>query len=124
MDKNKIKLFVYGTLKKGHGNNSILKTSNGIIIGKGHIKGFKIYSLGPFPALNKTNSDNDIVHGELYEIENLELTDMLEGYPYMYNRILTKCFLSEDTAIPNCWVYVYNQDLSEKLSPIPENEWR
>lgn len=81
-----IVVFVYGTLKKGHPNHGFLKSAHPL--GSDSVGGFQMYSLGPFPAVCRA-SENDIVYGETYLVDEQELAslDMLEGYPDFYNRM-------------------------------------
>ncbi len=92
----KYKVFVYGTLKKGFGNNSLLKDSKflgeattadrWLMIGKG--MGF------PY-LLKKDKMKGKIIKGELYEVDKntLNRLDQLEGVPTHYKRVSTsiKC---------------------------------
>lgn len=75
------KIFVYGTLKKGKHNHSIIKGSK--LIGNGVIRGYKLYHTPyGFPAIFKCDDKNEIVVGEIYEVteEVARDVDMLEGY--------------------------------------------
>ena len=78
-------LFVYGTLKKEHGNHQVL--GDAVFQNEDLLKGFQMHSLGGFPAISPYdfNPDNEhpkIVHGELYEINDKDLArvNQLEGY--------------------------------------------
>lgn len=80
-------VFVYGTLKTGHGNHRRLGTSPAYL-GPCKIKG-RMYSLGPFPAIAlKDVSDDEVVHGEVYAVSDSTLADLdrLEGHPSFYKR--------------------------------------
>lgn len=68
---------VYGTLKKGFGNNRVLGNSK--LIGTSVIDGFKMYSVGGFPAIV---NDVGSVMVELYRVDDSVLPnlDRLEGY--------------------------------------------
>lgn len=79
------KLFVYGTLKRGLCNNIVMGDAK--FIKEDCLKGFKMHSLGGFPAITPEPFDPDnehprIVHGELFEINDKDLinVDRLEGY--------------------------------------------
>jgi len=89
-------LFVYGTLKSGHKNNSLL--SDGELLGN-HLTEpcYTMYDLGLFPAI--TLDGDTAIHGEVWSVPNLELTDYLEGYPTFYNRTLIP------TEYGDAWVY-------------------
>lgn len=71
-------IFVYGTLKKGFGNHRVMGDSK--LLGEVNIKGFRMYSLGGYPALTLGNNE---IKGEVYEVtdENtLKNIYRLEGY--------------------------------------------
>ena len=64
------KVFVYGTLKRGHGNHVLLRGSD---------------FLGP--SFSKSPGTTRVI-GELYNVDELTLNhlDMLEGHPTWYKR--------------------------------------
>jgi gamma-glutamylcyclotransferase (GGCT)/AIG2-like uncharacterized protein YtfP len=90
---------VYGTLKQGHGNHAHFL--NKAPIAGDQLGGFKMYSLGGFPACQHTGDNNDRVMVEVYEIDDKELysLDGLEGYPDFYNR------MEVDTCMGKAWIY-------------------
>lgn len=79
-----MKLFVYGTLKRGYGNNIFLR--NAKYEGNLIVKGYKLYNAG-FPVA-KPCADSSI-SGEVYTIDpdiHLPPIDRLEGNGRMYHR--------------------------------------
>lgn len=68
------RVFVYGTLRKGWGLNRYIEDYKGKFINTVKLKGYKMFSLGPFPAINESTNEEDYVIGEVYEFpeENLE----------------------------------------------------
>lgn len=84
-----MKVFVYGTLKRGYGNHRILERSDVIFIGNAKTHGtFDMINSG-FPVL--VPNDNGLpVKGEVYDIgdnkEVLARLDSLEGEGVMYDR--------------------------------------
>jgi len=79
-----MRLFVYGTLKRGFSNHNILK--NSLFIEEDSINGFQMHDMGNFPGITKKR--NSVVYGEVYEIDEITLMDCdcLEGYPLFYDR--------------------------------------
>lgn len=81
-----MKIFVYGTLKKGCNNNYILQDCK--FISEYVIPGYKLYNCG-FPVA--TPSKKDSMKGELWEIPDdgvvLSRLDRLENEGRMYDRI-------------------------------------
>lgn len=109
--KKMYKVFVYGTLKRGEGNHRLLEESK--FIGNDVLKGFKLYDLPyGFPCVVKSNSNDDEVSGEVYEVDSqtLERLNILEGYcekGFKYNHYDR---LEEKTILDNnVFVYVYTE---------------
>lgn len=122
---NKTQVFVYGTLKQGHGNHHFLNGAE--FVGKGKISAglFKMVSLGAFPAIlpsygEKTSS----IKGELYVVtdEQLKGLDMLEGYPDFYDRIAVSVELDNGAGWTNALTY-YIDHPGKDERPIPSGEW-
>ena len=93
-----MKAFVYGSLKKGHWNNSVLGDSE--FLGRGTARGYDLVDLGSFPAVYRAsyNGDKKLVSGELYQIDEgtLERLDWLEGNGSFYQRELTTIEIDEE----------------------------
>lgn len=91
--KNRTRIFVYGTLKQGHGNHEYyLAETDGVeFLGRCYISGdYRMFSNGAFPFVTKgdnPDADNPIV-GEVYAVnEDVLLSlDILEGHPDWYIR--------------------------------------
>ena len=78
-------VFVYGTLKRHHGNNGLLP-KNSFITSATTVDKYIMYSLG-IPFVSKSNEMCKI-HGEVYEVDKRTFNnlDMLEGHPNWYKR--------------------------------------
>lgn len=100
------RLFTYGTLKRGFGNNRLLERSK--FLEEATVTG-QMRSLGGFPAVT-LKGDNQ-VHGEIYEVddETLKNCDRLEGIPTFYQREKV------ETSKGPAWIYTMEpRDLSEQ----------
>ncbi len=86
------RVFVYGTLKRGHGNHRLLDTKGATYLGKAQTVGdWTMVGKGmPFPYLLKYDKDlGGKIQGEVYEVDasvNADL-DNLEGVPTHYRRL-------------------------------------
>ena len=60
-----LRLFVYGTLKKGFYNHGYLGKAR--LIGTAILRGYDMYTNGGFPYITKGDG---VVHGEVYEVTN------------------------------------------------------
>lgn len=77
-----VKIFVYGTLKKGFRNHDRF-CGNAIGIEPATVNG-KLYDTGwGFPAMQLSDNPDDIVHGEIITLPEADLPaiDRLEGVP-------------------------------------------
>ena len=103
------RVFVYGTLRKGWGLNRYIQQCKGDLIGTVSLHGFRLFSLGPYPGINK-GSDEDYVVGEVYEFpestvgEAFEIMDAIE-LGAGYERIVVTV-LGKDT-----YTYLHKADL-------------
>lgn len=96
------KVFVYGSLKEGFHNHCVIKDSGGKLLAKDYrLDGFSMFSLRAFPAIVPNHVDS--VYGEIYEVDDLEYTDYLEGYPHFYDR------KEVETEFGKAWVYFHHE---------------
>jgi gamma-glutamylaminecyclotransferase len=118
-----IRVFVYGSLKQGFGNHSLLKDQR--LIGPDSITAkHTMVSLGWFPGVVKVeapDAPDTVVHGELYEVnpEVLDSLDVLEGHPTFYRREKVQTDISGRKA----WVY-YLQDERGSYPAVEDGVWR
>ena len=100
------KVFVYGTLKKGHGNHRLLAGSE--FLGEGRTREkYALYSSGiPFAIKEEKVSK---IQGELYLVNAATLTDLdrLEGHPGWYCREEISVVLEGKGAEVTAWLYFY-----------------
>jgi gamma-glutamylcyclotransferase (GGCT)/AIG2-like uncharacterized protein YtfP len=101
-----VRIFVYGTLRKGEFRNYILGDSR--FIGHAKAKGVCLYDLGEFPVLIKGDGE---VMGEVYEIPMglLEKLDWIEGVPDLFRRELREVKLENGKTV-DAYVYVFNRN--------------
>lgn len=111
------KLFVYGTLRPGHGANNFLN-GRASHVGEDRIHG-RMYNMGWFPGV-RLDEQESIIIGDVYEIEDEGLPavlDTYEGYPNLYGRKLVKTEGGEDV-----WVYEINV-VSASRPVIESGDW-
>lgn len=110
------KVFVYGSLKRGFGNNVLLADSN--LIDTTLTKDrFQMNSLGGFPGVVK--SQKGFVSGELYEVNDTTLArlDQLEGNGRFYNREVVDLENGEEA-----WMYFLMEEYGEVMFLDPETQ--
>ena len=101
------KVFVYGTLKRGYGNNRCLANSKFLGEAVSTTARYKLYASG-IPFL--TEPGDAKIKGELWEVspEDFARCDRLEGHPYAYCRQRRRFALPDGTVV-RAWVYLYPQ---------------
>lgn len=109
-------VFVYGTLKKGYGNHSVIKAAGGEFVKTFTTKPiYTMISLGGFPGV--IEKGNTAISGEIYRVNNMKPLDNLEGYPKFYNRIRIE-------AEGSPWMYVLDNSYSEQgYHKITNGKW-
>ena len=109
-----IRVFVYGTLKRGGGNHAYLAGQQ--FIGAAHTPpGFTLFSLGDYPGMVRAPDDTAGVAGELWAVDVCCLLrlDELEGVAEgLYARVAIK--LAPPFADEPAATYLYLHDLTGK----------
>ena len=114
--KNIIRIFVYGTLRKGFGLNPYM--DNFKYLGVGILKNFDMYSNGYFPMIKKGSGE---IIGEVYEIEGGENEiNVLDQIESAYTR--TKVKVKLNNVLIKAETYVYNGTIAN-LKPIKSGNW-
>jgi gamma-glutamylcyclotransferase (GGCT)/AIG2-like uncharacterized protein YtfP len=97
-------VFVYGTLKRGHGNHRLLADNR--VIGEAvSLDRYMMWGQG-IPFIAPDDDDGSPVAGELYEVDadTLAKLDRLEGHPDWYCRELRSFTIAGETC--TAWVYL------------------
>ena len=133
-------VFVYGTLKRGEPNYSLIQpgkqvSGKSVLIGTGHTQNkfpLVIATRYNIPHLLDAVGKGNLVTGEIYSVDESMLNnlDILEGIPKHYQRrreniVLQECLLpherTEDlkaNTVLNCWIYVCG-NFKEELLQLP-----
>lgn len=111
-------IFVYGTLKQGHGNHGVMPVESEFL-GRGSYDG-KMVSLGGFPGVIEDSTG--ITKGELWSVPFIEGIDMLEGNGSFYTREV-QTIASEDGMDVEAWVYMLAADEYGDLPLVEDGEW-
>ncbi|MEB3322820.1 MAG: gamma-glutamylcyclotransferase family protein [Synechococcaceae cyanobacterium] len=113
--QNGMLVFVYGTLKRGHGNHHWLAGAR--FAGEAVLPGAVLHDLGPFPMAVPGEGR---IHGEVYAVDGgiLAALDCLEGCPRLYQR--------EQRALADgrpAWVYLGRARQVRHVPPIGSGRW-
>lgn len=103
-------VFVYGSLKKGFSNHSLIANSKFLGSTETVGRNYRMFSLSYFPTVAETDSTDFAVIGELYEVDSntLRELDLLEGNGHLYNRKLVKVYCGLD--VVEAWMYLRMPD--------------
>ena len=114
--KRQNKLFVYGTLRRDCKFRAINLEEYSLFLGYGKVKG-RLYEVDNYPGV-VLGGEKEVI-GELYEVFDFELFDILDRYeecsreyppPTEYKRVV--CKVKFNSKMVNAWVYEYNLDTS------------
>ena len=109
-------LFVYGTLKRGFPNHSVIAGAGGTFVCNGITEPkFNLISLGAYPGMVEGVVR---VRGEVYGVKGLGLTDHLEGYPHFYNRKIVDIITINGRV--KAWVYILNNYFPTSITEMGE----
>jgi gamma-glutamylaminecyclotransferase len=99
-------VFVYGSLKRGFSNHSIIQNSKFMGNTETADRNYRMFSLSYFPTVAETEKEDFSIIGELYEVDaqTLHELDLLEGNGHLYNRKLVKVYSNLD--IVEAWMYL------------------
>lgn len=83
----KVKIFAYGTLRKGSKGHRFLQSAT-LLAENQKLKGFRMYDNGFYPFVIPVENQEEYIVGEIYEIpeEALPQLDHYEGVPSLYKR--------------------------------------
>ena len=116
------RVFVYGTLMSGFDHPmSKLLAAGADLLGPATCRG-KLYLITHYPGLLNSEDAEDIVHGELYRLRDVdELMAALDDYesvgpgheqPTLYLREAVPVTMS-DGSVVEAWTYIYNRPVDE-----------
>ena len=111
-------VFVYGTLKRGHGNHELLMHGARFVGEATTVEGFKIYQHDrPVYPMAKPAPADCQLRGEVWLVDDRTLAalDRLEGNGHFYEREKTPVEVSEQTnagrlnarSLCEAWIYIY-----------------
>lgn len=117
MKKQKDLVLFYGSLRKGEYNYNYFK--NGLTYIKTlQIPGYKLYSLGSYPGIKKSNNKDNVITVDLFQINNwkigksIDLMEKAAGYGVSNISINNQ----------NAKLYVYNGAVG-KENLIKSGDW-
>lgn len=115
------KVFVYGTLRRGFGNNYRFDNDECKFLGFRRVPGYELYSTrgGGVPMVLEVDDETSTAYGEVYEVDTatLQSLDYLEGHPTGWCRRPLK----GDNSI---WVYTApDASRISGMVHVPDGDW-
>ena len=99
---SRVKVAVYGTLKRGFGNHVLIsRDKTARFDGNGVLAGYTMVSMGGFPAVAEV-AGAGMIACEIWDVscDTIPSLDALEGHPNWYTRVQV------DTAYGVAWIYL------------------
>lgn len=126
MSEEEVWVFVYGTLKRRHGNHIVMERARGTFIceAQSEEKLDLITGMGVPWVIQPSDQTREGKHirGELYRVPRRGLEgplDSLEGHPWAYRREQAWFTTPEGTRV-RAWIYFMSDDGRIKLPPSAE----
>lgn len=116
-----IRLAVYGTLRNSFHNHYLLEGAD--YLGTHTLPetaGFRMVSLGGFPAVSETTLKGTPIVVEVYRLRDktqLDACDALEGHPNWYKRSKIH------TPWKSAWMYLLPTSLTLSKDPVASGDW-
>jgi len=115
-----MKIFVYGTLKRGGSNHACLRDQE--FLGEAcTVPGFTLYSLGSYPGMVPDLTDRHGVAGEVWSVDEKTLAelDALEGLAEgLYTRSLIPLRIPFATDTVETYFYARGLAAAQKIGPL------
>lgn len=116
------RVFVYGSLRHGFGNNSMLHESKFVGYAKTNPR-FTMVDLDHFPGV--VEKGDTPITGELYDVDEntLDSLDHLEGHPDFYER--KSVVVADDSGkIQSAEIYILPEMWMEDAPVVISGDWR
>lgn len=117
------RVFVYGTLRAGHGNHErLLRTAQCLDPHAVTQPGYRMATAGGFPMVHRLPLGEwgaaNVVQGEVYEVDDATLAalDRLEGHPRWYQR--TEVILGNGMT-----AFIYLNEQGRDLPTVEGGDW-
>ena len=129
---NNVKVFVYGSLKKGEINHTCMKRAGGRFLSRAVLKrpDLTFVDFGHYPGVvahpDDKGGQSPEIKGEVWEVNQggLAILDVLEGHPSYYCRQKLDVTGIYAGASYRAWVYVLPHGEGYEKAPLVEGgEW-
>lgn len=110
------RLFIYGTLKRGHSNESVMERIGAQYEGEASVNGAALLTTEYFPGMVPQPESSVIGQSWLVDEEGLSVLDYFEGVPHLFYREevdIMSVDSSNNLLSQSGYAYFYNNDKSK-----------
>ena len=109
-----MRMFVYGSLKRGHTNHTLMQDSR-FLADATTQPAYDMLDFGYYPGVIANGRYS--IRGEVFTVSGdvLNVVDALEGHPIFYRRV--RIPVITDTGVFPAWMYLYQGD-HDDCSPV------
>lgn len=120
---------VYGTLRKGEGNHHLLGDSEFLFTGR--VGGYRMVSIGGFPAVYNTGDEGDLITVEVYSVTEQQLLRLhsLEGFRSHSDKwydlgVVTVVSAEDKLRITGAFIYRWTEEECRGYPDISSGDWK
>lgn len=118
---------VYGTLKRGYGNHRVMQMDNGVFVSEAlTVLPYKMYGGRGFPRVVEELRDDIVqVRVEVFECEEVDNMDRLEGHPSFFERKEIEVYVPgfDGEEVMTAWMY-FHPPIGNSYGELQEDgEW-
>ncbi len=114
-------LAVYGTLRRGGGANVMLKLMNARYVGRGRVRGYRMFA-SRIPFAVRSGNPEDTIVVEVYDVPEDKIP-LLDYYESGYERVEVDVELEDGRRI-KAWLYEWkNADLLRDCELVRCGDW-
>lgn len=107
-------LFVYGSLRKGQYNSYLMKESR--FIRTAILTGYKMVSMGDYPAIYPTHNSKDIIHGDIYDVDE-------KAFGYIDRMEKSAGYICKTISALKVRVYEIAKERAKRHEEISSGDW-
>jgi len=112
----------YGSLRRGESNfNAYCSYYNLEYIKTIEILGYKLYSFGPYPGINYTGDEKDVLVCDLLGTNQKECSDSIDSMELGAGYHIEEKVIPYDEKEVTAKLYVYSNPLTDNL--VPSGDW-
>lgn len=116
-------VFVYGSLRHGCYNHTLLVDKASRIGNIWELEGYSLYSFGSYPAVYPSLNKQDVVVGEVYEITDDKIMDYIDRMESNAGYDKKVELVKDGDEVMIVYVYVYGSARITKRELVEHGDW-